>query len=173
MSGVISTTVFTTGAITTLAQSKPPLTTVFTQPSSCSTRWFHYTDGRQNFLINYGSSSFSGRTNSRYFDDCRPYSALEATYSPGICPDGKAVGSIDFYSQDSTSIWKGLCCQRYSLKRFNAILMLKSSLAGGLTATIVGPLSARLGPVSSHTRSPVAPIGIIQLSLCQEVQAGP
>jgi hypothetical protein len=98
-----------------------PLTTAFTVPPDCDTKWFHISDSKDggHNLLNYMPQDFETgiETDPAYFGDCVPYSSTSLPwYSPGVCPQGREVTGITLYELAHTSsmqVWEAICCPRY------------------------------------------------------------
>lgn len=89
-----------------------PLTTPFTPPPECSTRWIPANDG-QTIIVNHSGRTLSGLAHSDYFDKCNPFSQRYSTYSPGMCPSGHTMGEIKLITRDTSHVWHARCCIRY------------------------------------------------------------
>jgi len=94
----------------------PPLTTVFTPPLKCSTRWVMAFSGSVFSGWNYLNSF--GLQNS-YYARCQPSTVSGNTFSPGMCPSGQTMGFITELQNDTTQLWEGRCCPRYGFCVFN------------------------------------------------------
>ncbi|KAF2125180.1 hypothetical protein P153DRAFT_400660 [Dothidotthia symphoricarpi CBS 119687] len=106
----ITTIVVTELNITGLA----PLSTIFTPPADCSTRWLRPND-RDSTVYSGVALGSDVSTHATYYPQCYPYRALP-TYSPGICPDGQTIAAIEETrlgvsgSGDVRRLWKAACC---------------------------------------------------------------
>ncbi|CAI6302190.1 unnamed protein product [Periconia digitata] len=98
-----------------------PLTTIFTPPFSCDTRWFYVPDTSSGGHILMNSLPYEFlktinipliSTEKNYFEDCVPYSSPLPWYSPGVCPQGNTIATITKReaSRGITTLWEAACC---------------------------------------------------------------
>jgi hypothetical protein len=91
-----------------IATAAPPLLTAFTPPSDCATRW----------TISEPSAIRSGYAweqgiDTDYYSACNPYN-VTPIYSPGICGSGQTLAMITEGQFESSTLWQGFCCNRYT-----------------------------------------------------------
>ncbi|PVI04075.1 hypothetical protein DM02DRAFT_652094 [Periconia macrospinosa] len=113
-------TVFTTTYATpppTLSVAVPPLTTIYTAPSSCSNRWMM--NATQTVNDAPVSIAFSRILPNALYDPeyltCQPF-AVAPTYSPGVCPDGHTIAEVTEHQVSKTAggmdrYWQASCCK--------------------------------------------------------------
>jgi hypothetical protein len=96
----------------------PPLTTMFTPPPSCTTKWLEVT-WRTAHIFSGSTSDFGAGIPADYWRVCNPYSQdSNSKYSPGICPYGLTAGTITGSVLDALSLtskmtwWFATCCPR-------------------------------------------------------------
>lgn len=92
---------------------KTVLTTEFTPPPQCSTRWLNVHDMLgHSVLVSMPMDEDSIMGGRDYWSECQPYSATYSVYSPGVCPSGQSVGYLQKFIENGTVVYEGLCCPR-------------------------------------------------------------
>ncbi|KAF2878248.1 hypothetical protein BDV95DRAFT_589210 [Massariosphaeria phaeospora] len=100
-----------------LYPSAPPLTTLFTAPAFCHSRWLAYPDGSFLYQVyNAITMTGDGTPSDPVRSSCRPFGAPVSVYSPGVCPEGETLLGITRYQYSAakklpiTTLFNGLCC---------------------------------------------------------------
>ncbi|KAH7080478.1 hypothetical protein BKA63DRAFT_488233 [Paraphoma chrysanthemicola] len=110
----ISTSTLSPGA-TVPGSALPALTTVFTPPSNCSTRWVQPESNR--LYVWSGAGSYDSGVHRNYWPSCNAFGqSTQVAYSPGICAIGYLLSNIRAVafgtSSSSPSLlqYVALCC---------------------------------------------------------------
>ena len=111
MSSIVITTTFESVYID---QQVPPLLTMFTLATECSTRWYY--DATNNYLrslqLPYLVENMT--LDKFFFEECLPYSQTSNTFSPAVCRTGVPVHGFVEFGQGNARTWHAKCCPRYS-----------------------------------------------------------
>lgn len=119
-----------------------PLTTLFSLPPECSTRWIMPRPDTVYSNIAYvpgeiGSPQIT--VSSSYYVDCYPY-RISNSFSPGVCPSGDSF--IVRSQLTAEKIWRGACCPRFVCPLWKLILALdiQTKLSSGMSFDLRGYL---------------------------------
>lgn len=113
----ITTTTLSSGQTAYGISGLPPLTTVFTPPGSCSTRWIQ--PDSNTLEVWSGVGRFESGVSANYWAQCNAFELSLQAYSPGICSGGHQL--VEIMVQDystSTALQRqrqyiGMCCPRF------------------------------------------------------------
>jgi len=127
--------------ITTPTITYPPLTTIFTPPPDCATR-FSYIHGMSVLYKDYELFWETSLSASTGYLSCYPPGLVNprawGVYSPGICPDGYSTASLNPFGPTATAI----CCQNaYTFDQQSFVC--QSTYLEPTTIPSVGPSGTR------------------------------
>jgi hypothetical protein len=72
----------------------PALTTVFTPPADCSTRWIQPDSNSLSIWSGVARAYYESGVLENYWRDCNAFSQQVPYYSPGVCASGQQLGTI-------------------------------------------------------------------------------